>query len=67
MLGQQLDAAVQEHVKLLREVNGSVNTFVVMGAAEGIVGGQGHVDESREIFLADVAAEVIMNEVLKEL
>ena len=38
MLGHQLDAAVQEHVELLRKVNGSVNTLVVMGAAEGIVG-----------------------------
>jgi len=37
-LGQQLDAAVQEHVESLRIVNGSVNRLVVMGAAEGIVG-----------------------------
>ena len=38
MLGQELDAAVQEYVESLRKVNGSVNTLVVMGAAEGIVG-----------------------------
>ena len=38
MLGQELDAAVQEIVKSLRKANGSVNTLVVMGVAEGIVG-----------------------------
>jgi len=37
-LGEKLDAAVQEYVESLRKVNGSVNTLVVMGAAEGIVG-----------------------------
>ena len=104
MLGQELDAAVQEYVESLRKVNGSVNTLVVMGAAEGIVGARdmsklkqieitkswarsllirmGYVkrkcttsgklptrlfDESKEIFLADIAAEIVMNEVPKEL
>jgi len=38
MLGQELDAAVQEYVESFRKINGSVNTLVVMGAAEGIVG-----------------------------
>ena len=37
-LGEQLDAAVQEYVESLRKANGGVNTLVVMGAAEGIVG-----------------------------
>ena len=37
-LGEQLDASVQEYVESLRKANGSVNTLVVMGAAEGIVG-----------------------------
>ena len=104
LLGEELDAAVQEYVESLRKVNGSVNTLVVMGAAEGIVGARdisklkqieitkswarsllqrmGYVkrkcttsaklpsslfDESKEIFLADIAAEVVMNEVPKEL
>ena len=83
MLGQQLDAAVQEHVKSLRKVNGSVNTLVVMGAAaRSLLIRMGYVkrkcttsgklpsrlfDESKEIFLADVAAEVITNEVPREL
>ena len=104
MLGEQLDAAVQEYVESTRKVNGGVNTLVVMGAAEGIVGARdmsklkqieitkswarsllirmGYVkrkcttsgklpsrlfDESKEIFLADIAAEVVLNEVPKEL
>ena len=103
-LGEQLDAAVQEYVESLRKANGGVNTLVVMGAAEGIVGARnisklqqieitkswarlllirmGYVkrkcttsgklpprlfDESKEVFLADIAAEVVMNEVSKEL
>ena len=104
MLGEQLDAAVQEYVESTTKVNGGVNTLVVMGAAEGIVGARdmsklkqieitkswarsllirmGYVkrkcttsgklpprlfDESKEIFLADIAAEVVLNEVPKEL
>jgi len=100
-LGEQLDAAVQEYVESLRKVNGGVNTLVVMGAAEGIVGisklqqieitkswarfllfRMGYVkrkcttsgklppklfDKSKEIFLAVIAAEVVTNEVPKEL
>jgi len=40
-LVEQLDAAVQEYVESLRKVNGGVNTLVVMGAAEHIVGARG--------------------------
>lgn len=107
-LGAELDAAVQEYVKSLREANGVVNTVVVMAAANGIISARdisklsshgGHIvitkswarsllnrmgyvkrkcstsgkippvqfEESREIFLADVAAEVVMNEIPMDL
>ena len=37
LLGEELDAAVQEFVNNLRSANGVVNRLVVMGAAEGII------------------------------
>ena len=37
LLGEELDAAVQEFVNNLRAANGVMNRVVVMGAAEGIV------------------------------
>ena len=37
LLGVELDAAVQEYVRSLREANGVVNTIVVMAVAEGII------------------------------
>ena len=104
LLGAKLDAAVPEYIQFLREVNGVINTVVVMAAAEGIISARdisklsshgGHIvitkswarsllnrmgyvkrkcstfgkippaqfEESREIFLADVASKVVMNEI----
>ena len=37
LLGEELDAAVQEHVSSLRIAGGVVNTVVVRAAAEGII------------------------------
>jgi len=37
ILGEEMDAAVQEYIELLRLTGTAVNTTVVMGAAEGIV------------------------------
>ena len=37
LLGDELDAAVQEYIQSLRLANGVVNTIVVMAAAEGII------------------------------
>ena len=37
LLGDELDAAVQEYVQSLRLANGVVNTVVVMAVAEGII------------------------------
>ena len=113
LLREELDAAVQEYVELLRITGTVVNTAVVMAAAIGIVAARdvtklreydgtfygGHIDitkswarsllnrmgyvkrkcstagkatisefdEVKEIFLADIAAEVVMRDVPKEL
>ena len=104
LLGDELDAAVQEYIQSLRLANGVVNTIVVMAVAEGIISAKnismlsshgGHIvitkswarslltrmgyvkrkfstsgkisssqfEESKEIFLADLAVEVVMNEI----
>lgn len=101
LLGEELDAAVQEYVSSLRIAGGAVNTVVVRAAAEGIISARditkltshgGHInitkswamsllnrmgyvkrkastsgkipqsqyEELREVFLADIAAEVVM-------
>lgn len=108
LLGEELDAAVQEFVNNLRAANGVVNRLVVMGAAEGIISHRdvsklsshgGHIeitkswaksllnrmgfvkrrcstsgkislaqfDESKDIFLADVAAEILFNDIPESL
>jgi len=108
LLGEDLDAAVQEYVSSLRIVGGVVNTVVVRAAAEGIIfarditkfsshGGhinitkswamsllnrmgyvkrkasasgkipQSQYEELREVFLADIAAEVVMKDIPREM
>ena len=37
MLGEQLDAAVQDYIQGMRTVGGVVNTTIVLAAAEGII------------------------------
>ena len=37
MLGEDLDAAVQEYVQSLRMAGGVINTLVIMTAAQGII------------------------------
>ena len=37
MLGSELDRQVQEYVKELRKAHATVNTKIVLSAAEGIV------------------------------
>ena len=41
LLGEELDAAVQEYVSSLRIAGGVVNTVVVRAAAEGIISARG--------------------------
>lgn len=108
LLGEKLDAAVQEYVSSLRIVGGAVNTVVVRAAAEGIISARditkltshgGHInitkswamsllnrmgyvkrkastsgkipqsqyEELREVFLADIAAEVVMKDIPREM
>ena len=38
LLGEELDKCVQDYIKNLREIGGVVNTAIVIGAADGIVG-----------------------------
>lgn len=37
LLGEKLDQAVQEYINNLRKVGGSVNSVIVLAAANGIV------------------------------
>ena len=108
LLGEDLDAAVQEYVSSLRIAGGVVNTVVVRAAAEGIISARditkltshgGHINitkswamsllnrmgyvkrkastsgkisqsqyvELREVFLADIAAEVVMKDIPREM
>ena len=108
LLGEELDAAVQEYVSSLRIAGGVVNTVVVRVATEGIISARditklashgGHIKitkgwamsvlnrmgyvkrkastsgkipqsrygELREVFLVDIAAEVIMKDIPREL
>ena len=108
LLGEELDAAVQEYVSSFRIAGGVVNTVVVRAAAEGIIsarditkltshGGRINITKSwamsllnrmgyvkrkastsgkipqlqyvelREVFLADIAAEMVMKDIPREM
>ena len=109
LVGVELDVAIQDYIRTLRQAGGVVNTAIVMAAAEGIIssrcpgklqkqGGDIQIGkdwakslmsrmgfvkrkvsnagkilssaiflELREQFLADIAAEVIMNDIHPDL
>ena len=109
LLGEELDAAVQEYVSSLRIAGGVVNTVVVRAAAEGMISArditkltshgehiiiitkswamsllnrmgyvkrkastsgkipQSQYEELREVFLADIAAEVVTKDIPREM
>ena len=108
LLGKKLDQAVQDYINNLRKVGGSVNSLIVLAAANGIVAAKErsllrehgghleltkawaksllqrmgyvkrkcsnagkvtytHFDELKEDFLADVKAELLMNDVPRDL
>ena len=108
LLGEKLDQAVQEYINNLRKVGGSVNSVIVLAAANGIVaakdrsllcehGGHleltkawaksllgrmgyvkrkcsnagkvtyAHFEELKKDFLVDVKAELLMNDIPRDL
>ena len=108
LLGEKLDQAVQEYITNLRKVGGSVNSVIVLAAANGIIAAKDrsllmehgghlvltkawaksllrrmgyvkrkcsnagkvtytHFEELKEDFLADVKAEVLMNDIPRDL